>query len=344
MTTGQNQPVSRSFKAFLGLIAVIFAAAAALLLILSTSAATVTGSTPFLSISLVEGVNTGLLGPGQERWFRLNLDQPAPGGSVERTLTLVYTPGNASPNQIAMQLFEEQTLQLFYSGQASQMANLGAGQIVSRDNNPETGELFWSGWLPAQASIYIELTNPTAASIDYWLVTGDIRGLALGETVDSPTATISVPTVEPAPTVVATGATSNEALPLNVGQNQGQLRPGQEIWYSLTLTDADGEYFEEAALTMVATPNDHSQIERVELDLFSGRDVQNWLAGSNSQLNNIGAGSLVRRDGNPLTGERFWTGWLVDGELYYVRVRNGAERAIDYWLFTGDVYMPALGQ
>lgn len=343
MMTGQNQPVSKSFKLFLGLIAVIFAAAAALLLILSTSAATVTGSTPFLSISLVEGVNTGLLGPGQERWFKLNLDQPAAGGSVEQALTLFYTPGNASPNQIAIQLFEERTLQLFYTAQASQMTNLGAGQVVSRDNNPETGELLWNGWLPAQGSTYIQLTNPTTTSIDYWLVTGDVYGLALDEAADSPIAMPPPPTIEPTPAVVATGVTPYEALPLNIGQNQGQLGPGQEIWYSLTLTDADGEYFEEAALTMVVTPNDRGQVGRVEVDLFSGRDVQNWLAGNNGQLNNIGAGSLVRQDGNPLTGERFWTGWLIDGELYYVRVRNGADGPIDYWLFSGDVYKPTLG-
>lgn len=343
MMTGQKQAVSNSSKALLGLIAVIFAAAAALLLILSTSAATVTGSTPFLSISLVEGVNTGLLGPGEERWFKLNLNQLASGGSVQQALTLVYTPGNAPQNQVTLQLFEEQSLHLFYSGQANQMPNLGAGQVVSRDNNPETGELFWGGWLPSPASFYIQLTNPTADPIDYWLVTGDVYGLALDEAADSATATTSPPTVESTPTAVATGSTPYEALPLNNSQNQGQLRPGQETWYRLTLTDADNKRFEAAALTMVTTPNDHNQIGRVEIDLFTEGEVDNWLAGYDDELNNIGAGSLVKRDNNPQTGERFWTGWLIDGELYYVRVHNGADGPIDYWLFTGDIYKPTLG-
>ncbi len=339
MMTGQNQTVSTSFKVCLGLIAVVFATAAVLLLILSTSAATVTGSSPFLSIALVEGVNTGLLGPGQERWFRLRLDQPAQGGSVEQALTLIYTPGNDSQNQVAMQIFEEQQLQLFYTGETGQMTNLGAGQTVTRDNNPETGELFWSGWLPSEASYYIQLSNPTSAPIDYWLMTGDIRGLLLGATAALSTS----PPIAPTP-AVATGSNPGQAVILDIGQNQGQLRPAQEIWYRFTLTDADGEYFTEAALTMVVTPNSSDQIGRVEFDLFTGREVENWLAGYADQLNNIGAGSLVRRDSNPLTGERFWTGWLIDGELYYIRVRNRADGPIDYWLFTGDVYNPKLGQ
>jgi hypothetical protein len=338
MMTGQNQTVPTSFKACLGLIAVVFATAAALLLILSTSAATVTGSTPFLSIALVEGVNTGLLGPGQERWFRLRLDQPAPGGSVEQALTLVYTPGNDSQSQVTMQLFEEQRLQLFYTGVTSQMANLGAGQTVTHDNNPETGELFWSGWLPGEASYYIQLSNSTAAPIDYWLMTGDIRGLPLGATAALP----ATPPVAPTP-AIASGNGPGQAIILNIGQNQGQLKPGQEIWYRFTLTDADGEYFDEAALTMVVIPNSSDQIGGVEFDLFTSREVENWLAGHVGQPNNIGAGSLVRRDSNPLTGERFWTGWLIDGELYYIRVRNGADGPVDYWLFTGDVYNPRLG-
>lgn len=257
---------------------------------------------------------------------------------MEQALTLVYTPGNDSQSQVAMQLFEEQPLQLFYTGAAGRMANLGAGQTVSRDNNPETGELFWSGWLPNEASYYIQLSNPTSMPIDYWLMTGDIRGLPLGAT-----AALSIsPPGAPTP-AVATGSSPGQAITLNIGQNQGQLRPAQEIWYRFTLTGTDGEFFSEAALTMVVTPNSSGQIGRVEFDLFTGREVETWLAGHAGQLNNIGAGSLVRWDGNPMTGERFWTGWLIDGELYYVRVRNGADGPIDYWLFTGNVYNPRLG-
>jgi hypothetical protein len=58
----------------------------------------------------------------------------------------------------------------------------------------------------------------------------------------------------------------------------------------------------------------------------------------------LGAGSLVVRDNNSLTGERFWTGWIVENELYYVQIRNGSDTHVDYWLFTDDVYGPELGK
>jgi len=44
-----------------------------------------------------------------------------------------------------------------------------------------------------------------------------------------------------------------------------------------------------------------------------------------------------------MTGERFWTGWVIDRTLYYLRVRNGTDYQMDYWLFTDNVYNPELG-
>ena len=95
---------------------------------------------------------------------------------------------------------------------------------------------------------------------------------------------------------------------------------------------------------MVATPDDGNRIHNITFDVFTADAVKNWSPGNNSQINNVGAGSLVVRDNNDLTGERFWTGWVTENSLYYVQIRNGTNVHIDYWLFTDDVYGPELGQ
>ena len=95
---------------------------------------------------------------------------------------------------------------------------------------------------------------------------------------------------------------------------------------------------------MIMTPDDGNRIHNVTFDVFTVDSVKNWSPGNNTQIQNLGAGSLVVRDNNDLTGERFWSGWIIENEIYYVQIRNGADTHIDYWLFTDDVYGPELGQ
>jgi len=95
---------------------------------------------------------------------------------------------------------------------------------------------------------------------------------------------------------------------------------------------------------MVATPDDGNRIHNITFDVFAGDDVKYWSPGVNADMHNIGAGSIVYRDNNDVTGERFWKGWVNDGDAYYVQIRNGADVAIDYHMFTGDVYGPELGE
>jgi len=343
MKTHHDEIFLTWFKVVLFLIAILFAASATIVIILSTSAATVTGNSPFIAISLVEAANTGILGPGEERWYKLNFggQQTAP---YEQSLTLFFTPGNDNRrDRVGLGIFEEKQLQFFYPGDASRMANLGAGQIVERDNNPETGELFWTGWLPGQQSYFVQLTNGSEAAIDYWLFTDDISGYPLGEPEKPDNVQpVITPQVEPTP-IPATGHNPQAAISLTNNHNRGNLNPGEEIWYSFMITDADAEYFEEMALTMVTTPDNGQRVWQMSFEIFTAGDIQNWLAGNSSQINNIGAGSVVDRDRNPLTGERGWRGWVIEGEVYYVRIKNSADIPMDYWLFTGDIYNPELG-
>jgi hypothetical protein len=236
-----------------------------------------------------------------------------------------------------MRIFGKNQL-LFYYLNAKRMTNLGAGQLVSRDNNPLTGELFWTGWLFGDQSYYVQLENDGTAVIDYWLFTEDVDRLPPDE---SQTGSISA---ESAPETVAEGHTPQTATPLQLGPNQGSLLSGAERWYSLSLTDADSEHFEELALTMIVTPDNGNRLQNITFDIYTAEAVQSWSPGENIEINNIGAGSIVFRDSNPLTGERFWSGWIVDNEVYYVRIRNGTDIRMDYWLFTGDIYDSNLGE
>ena len=230
-------------------------------------------------------------------------------------------------------MFEANQLPLYDRGDASQMTNFGAGQIVTRDHNPETGEFFWTGWLFAGDIYYIQVENDNDIAIDYWLYTDDVYEVEL----DSEATQIPVPEI-------TSGAGPQNAIPLTIGLNKGGLDPGSEVWYSFEVADFDDEHFEEVALTMITTPDDGHRLQLMTFEIFTAEEVRMWSPGGHSRIDNVGAGSIVVRDANPLTGERFWTGWVIEKERYYVQIRNDADIHMDYWLFTGDVYQPELGQ
>jgi hypothetical protein len=342
MPTPQDETTLTLLKCFLYLIAIVFAAAASWLVIWLASAATVTGKTPFAPISLIDGTNTGVLGPGEQRWFKFTPVTDGQTVKLEKSLTLIFAPGYGNyVRNATMQIFQEDQIQFFYGGQTDQMNNLGAGQIVSRDNNPESGELFWTGWLFGQQNYFIELTNGNDSVIDYWLFTDNIISHPLGDPEPQNGAVGSVVNTGPA---VFPGSAPLTALPLEFGQNVGGLDARDQVWYSFSIADHDSEYFEEMNLTLVVTPDNGNRIRNFTFDIYTDREIQNWLLGHNAEINNIGAGSVVLRDSNPETGERFWNGWVVDGSLYYVQIRNSTDTHMDYWLFTDDVYGPELGK
>lgn len=330
----QNKVTSISLKTLLFLVAGIFAVAAALLVILYASAATMTGKTPFLAVSLVDSVNTGVLSPGEQRWFKFKPDKQGRTGQVEKSFTLKFIPTDGNRvRKVTLQLFKKSQLIFFNPGDAGQMANFGAGQVISGDHNPDSGELFWTGWLFGSDTYYLQIANGSDVVIDYWMFDED--DVANPEFDSQP-----APALTP---VFAAGASPQTALPLNFGLNKGGLDPGQETWYSFRLADQDQEFFEEMALTMITTPDDGNRIWHMTFDVYTAEAVKLWSPGNDSGIDNVGAGSVVVRDNNPLTGERFWTGWVVDNGLYYVKIRNSADAHMDYWLFTGDIYGAELG-
>lgn len=324
-----------SLKVFLFFAAAVFAVAAVILIISATSAATTTGSVPALAVALVDGPNTGVMGPGEQRWFRLKTEQQA-----EQSLTLIFTPDDGyRVRRVNMQIFDATQLPMFYHGDASGMANLGAGQVVSRDNNPVTGELFWNGWLPGQKDYYIQLANGNDLPVDYWLFAANVTSYPLGEPA-------SLPVVAAAPVVPAAPAHESDAgnpLPLPAGGMHTVLKAGSTHWYSFSHNDpANPNQFQNMNFTLFFTPGDGNRQEQVNFKLYPVGAVEAWRRGQTDQLVNFGAGMLVSRDGDGLTGERFWSGTVIRGDTYLLAVENSAEVDIDYWLFDADIERPEL--
>ena len=336
-------PLSPQLWLFLVLIAVGYAGAMTILVIFRSEAAPSTGRVPSLAISLVSEVNTGILGPYEQRWFKLTPNGVTANGQTQQALTMFFTLNEGTKQrQVSLQLFDESQLPYYYDGLSDQMINFGAGQPVSRDNNPASGELIWTGWLLSGQDYYVQLRNDNSIPLDYWLLTDDVMAYSL----DQLETTEQVAIIEP----LASGATPNNgttpytAVPLEGERHTGHLNPGRERWYSFSRSEQDDLYFEETAFTMFATPNTAQQIERMTFEIFTADEVRRGSQQGNSVMNNVGGGSLVHRDNDPLTGERFWTGWVVDGDLYYLRVQNHTVEGLDYWLFTGDIYNPILGE
>ena len=287
-------------------------------------------------------MNRGTLAPNSTYWYEFKYDDFTGNKSRESIKhTLFATTGRDVGNDqhyIDFELYTYGELNFWNRGEADAngngMTNFGAGMLLSRDDDPLTAEFLWDGAVNTNEKYLIAIKNGTDRQVDYWFFDGDIIRPELGE-----------PTV-PTQRVFAPRRSPQTSEPLKVGLNKDLLCPGEQEWYNFRQTDFDPSTREEVALTMVMTPDDGNRIRYVTFDVFEAGAVQYWdpSDGDNSQINNIGAGSVVYRDKNPQTGERFWQGWVNDNDLYLAQIRNGSDVCIDYYMYTGDVYSPELGE
>jgi len=226
-----SKATSISLKSFLFLMAGIFAVAVALLIFFLGSAATVTGGTPFSAVTLAEGVNTGVLAPGEQRWFKYNPDPNGNPVEIEKSLTLIFTPDDGNrKHYVTLKLFEEGELGKYFQGDTSNMNNFGAANVVDRDGNPETGELFWHGWLSGQKTYYLLLENGNDIPIDYWLFTDDVINYSLGgQEVEEQAGPVEI------------GSDPNNPMALMPGLTKGSLEPNEIDWYAVTHVDFTGK-------------------------------------------------------------------------------------------------------
>ncbi len=133
------------------------------------------------------------------------------------------------------------------------------------------------------------------------------------------------------------------AIPLNDGRNTGTLAPGEARWYTFVPGGNEAAFQRRVDLTLFFTPDDGNRAHLVNFQIFSAGQITRWRGDDADPMQNLGSGGVVSRDGNPLTGELLWSGWVVDSETYYIRVLNGADVSIDYWLFTDNVIAAELG-
>ena len=298
-------------------------------------AAPVLGTDPGNPAPLLPGITRGKVAPNSTYWYTFSFQDPTRRARFKPLdYNLFFTPDDGNRrHKVNFELFPYSEFEIWRRGDLGGLTNFGAGALVSRDGDYNTGERIWRGVVVMGDQYLMAVENGSDVEIEYWLYDKDIYNPELG------------PKAAPAPPrVFAAGAAPQTALPLKVGVNKGSLDPGEEEWLSFSITDFDNEDFEEMALTMVTTPDDGNRIRRMVFDVFTAGGVNGWSPGDNSQINNMGAGSVVYRDDSPVTGERFWSGWIIDNDHYYVQVRNGNEVPMDYWLFTGDVYRPELGE
>jgi hypothetical protein len=284
--------------------------------------------------TLEPGLTKGRLAPNSTYWYTFTPEKSGSNLYKDLEYTMFFTPDDGHRKRnVNFKLYTYKEFEKWQRGDAGQMEHFGAGSVVDRDGDYNTGEMLWNGTVIKGDKYLIAITNGNDIPIDYYLFDNDIINPILG------------PLPEPTPfPVFAEGASPQTATPLRLGVNKGGLEPGEEAWYSFSLADFDNEFFEEMALTMVTTPDDGNRIRNMVFDVFTADAVKGWSPGDNSRIHNLGAGSVVYRDDNHLTGERFWSGWVVDNDLYYVQIRNGSDIHMDYHLFTGDVYHPELGE
>jgi hypothetical protein len=292
------------------------------------------GTDPFHTLPLELSVNVDKLEPGQERWYSFVRDDFDGENYEAMALTMMFTPDDGNrAHRVGFELIPADQLHSWARGDVDQLRNFGAGSVVSRDGNPVTGELLWSGWVMDGETYYLKVHSDADVPVDYWLFAGDVIRAELGEpSQSSPAAEVPV------------GTDPNQPMPLAMGLSRGELSPGQETWLSVARADLDDEAFEELTLTLFFTPGDGNRIQRVNFDIFPAGQLHIWQRGDVDQLRSVGAGSVVSRDGDPYTGELLWSGWLADGETYFIRLRNAEEVPIDYWLYTADVIHPELGE
>lgn len=337
----QSLSANGQLKIFLVSLAFVFAVSAVILSNWFSSAATVIGTSPEQAITLSHGTSTGVLGPGEQRWYSFSPDQTF-NKFEDIELNAVFTTGSgASLSNVNFELFSAGEVVAWQQGGKPNPANFGAGMMVTGSEASGLSERVWRGALISDDLYYLVLRNNTGAPVDYWL--SDNTPVAMPQPAPTPTAAPAPMPVAAPPSAPVTGFSPASAAPLAAVRTTGRLNPGQDIWFSFSVDNLPGEVFEPMALTLIATPNDYGQINSIPLNIYTAGAVAAWSPENRDNFDNVGAGSVAQRDNDPWTGEKVWSGWVVSGDTYYVNIANNHAAPIDYWLFVGDVYNPQLG-
>ena len=333
LAPSQSDPrLYQLLKYILVLVALVFAGSLSLVVLWSSSAATDTGSNPSSAISLINYVNTGNLGPKQVRWFRVSPTSPNFQVHSTQSFVLISTVDNLAQN-ISLQVFKkEQAVQ--FEEDSNPLIPFGIGQWASSYGDLPAG-IRWTGRTMSNETYYIQIVNDNDVAVDYWL----LREEPSPPDSDSTQPAAAVPALTPDPEM---GRQPYSAVDLPTGRNHKRLVAGETYWYTFSRNDPNqSSSFQDLSFSLFYTPDDGNR-HNVNFQLFTTAEVNAWLSGS-GRLNNFGAGMLVSRDGDPLTGERIWRGNILRGDNYFLAIENGSDVEIDFWLYDQDIIHPLLG-
>jgi hypothetical protein len=296
----------------------------------------VTAAPPFdyaipAAMPLKQGANIGTLPPGAERWYiftRAELDNEAFGG---RAFSLIHSSsGEDVADDVNFQVFGGDPRPFLQQRDIGMIVNMGEGGLIPASSDPSTAHL-WFGNLVGGTTYYIRVFNASKAPVDYRLYTDDVTRDEFEQVAAAPAESAAVPLI------VTGGANPAAALTIQEGVNAGRLAPGQIRWYTLKRAKLDGQLLEHAALTLKNVPGDGNVTNYVNFQIYTGDQYQLWARGDEGEMKNMGAGGYVERDGDHNTGEHLWSGELVNGATYYIKVSNASGAPIEYRLYTDDV-------
>ncbi len=315
-------------------------------------ASRMSGKTPFTA-KFIEGQISDSLAPGEVGWYQFT--DPRPNGATRRVnMSLVFTPNkNNQERFIEFGIHDNVQLERWYLGSTDQLENLGQTFVVARDDDPNTGELINQSELLAHETYYIRVANNSDFTI-YYSIFIDVEDMPL----DMIRPQELMPKPQPAPAAEQAAAPPAEPTqpddglpagidpnhpqdltlkPLEVRLEEGKIEAGTDHWFALEVAEVNGKSRYPVNLTLFVTPGDGNMIHKVHMDLFPYTYAHHWSVGNPEAAHNFGAGRIVERDGDHLTGERVWNGNLENDITYLVRLRNDNPFDIDFHLFTGDI-------
>ncbi|MBN1991803.1 MAG: hypothetical protein JW953_03810 [Anaerolineae bacterium] len=186
------------------------------------------------------------------------------------------------------------------------------------------------GWLPVGSPALAPI-NPDAQVAGVTTPGGD-SGNASGVVVTTPPDPSQGYSIYP-----------NQPIKLLQGPNIGRLAPKTEHWYTFTAGKVDDIRFEDMSLTIFFTPGEPNLASNVIFEMFTAGQYHIWERGTPNDMEHFGVGSWVSRDGDYNTGERLWRGMVIDGDQYFVKLTNGSNEWIDYYLIPGDIINIEMG-
>jgi hypothetical protein len=136
-----------------------------------------TGAAPDQAVLLGAGLNKGQVKAGSRQWYTFKVTNPAnPARFYTLKFTLFFTPDDGQRrHQVNFQLFTAEAVERWGRGETDRLTNFGAGMLLARDGDPNTGERLWRGTVMDGQTYFLLIENGTTIDIDYWLFDDDIE-------------------------------------------------------------------------------------------------------------------------------------------------------------------------